>query len=100
MKMDLLEKQIAMHSKALGLAVDPARISSVQRAKDGEPYTPEERAPAVPRPDASLNWGGGQNVMMPSAQPAVTIPGQPQVTSTPRCDQGQRSGVDTIVNGG
>lgn len=69
-----------------------------QRVQDGEPYTPEERAPAVAQPDAGLSWGGGQPAMYPSAQPAVTIPGQPTLTSTPRVDSGL-SGVDDIVRG-
>ncbi len=79
----------------------PAPVSGVEpepeQATDFNQYTSAEYAPADPQPDASLNWGGGQQQMMPSAATAAPSPGVGgPVTSAPRVDSGV-SGVDSIV---
>jgi hypothetical protein len=94
---DTVSKQIAAHSKALGRDVDPERVSGVQRAKDGEPYTSAERAPADPL-QGPLSWNSGQPVTSPLTRPEPDHFGA-RLTPSPRRDQGQRSGVDDIVRG-
>jgi hypothetical protein len=69
----------------------------MERTTDFNAYTSAEYAGADPHPDASLNWNNGQQTMYPSAAPAVPMAGQPLITSAPRCDQGQLSGVDAIA---
>ena len=68
-----------------------------QQATDFNAYTSAEHAPAQPQSGA-LNWGGGMYETSPLTPPAPNSFGR-GLTSAPRCDQGQRSGVDDIVRG-
>lgn len=65
------------------------------KTQDGEPYTPSEQAPAD-APQGPLNWASGQQLTSPLTRPVPDAFGH-GLTSTPRGDAGQLSGVDAIV---
>ena len=71
------------------------RRARVRNTNDGEPYSEAERAPALPVPDTSMNWGGGDISNLPSAVPSSPLTG---LQSTPRVDSGL-SGMDAICRG-
>lgn len=85
---DAVERQRAVNEEAL-------RRARVRNTTDMNTYSEAERSEALPVPDTSMNWGGGDVTQLPSGVHGPNLTG-PQ--STPQVDYGL-CGVDAICRG-